>query len=207
MGLAQTQALLARLLTDAALRERFLLDPLAVGREWGLTPGEAGELAAVSQRQLNDAARALLFKRLREVEKLLPLARRALGGDFGDLFLRYAETGAPVGAKRHRADAVAFARHLDALSRAGRDVPAWAAEITRCEAAGLEMGDPARRWRGAWFRYDLERLSRDLMAGKPPAPRIRPMLAVWLRPSRGGRVRLICLRLPRFPHREPGSRL
>jgi hypothetical protein len=64
MGLAQIQQVLARLYTDAALRERFFADPQRTGAELGLDAGEVHQLAHLSVQQVTFFARSLQRKRL-----------------------------------------------------------------------------------------------------------------------------------------------
>jgi hypothetical protein len=60
---ADVERLVARLLTDRALRERFLADPAAVARDSGLSPQEAEAMAAMPAADLLTAARSYDFKR------------------------------------------------------------------------------------------------------------------------------------------------
>jgi hypothetical protein len=196
MGLAHWQDLLARLYTDAALRERFAADPQAVGREFGLGPEEAARLAELSTAQLRHFAASLVTKRRREVEKQLPLARRALReAVFAELFRRHAAAFHPAGARKHRDDAVAFAAVLERAARAGEIGPAWVADLVRYEAATLVMGDPSRLWAARRFRHSLVDLVRDGLEGGG-APPSRTSLVLWFRLARRGRVRRLVLALP-----------
>ena len=54
---------MARLLTDRALRERFVADPAAVAREGGLSPQESEAVAKIPIADLLTAARSYDFKR------------------------------------------------------------------------------------------------------------------------------------------------
>jgi hypothetical protein len=59
----QLEALLARLLTDRELCERFLADPVAVAGEHGLSPDESRSVATMSAQDLTTAARSFKNKR------------------------------------------------------------------------------------------------------------------------------------------------
>lgn len=120
MGLAEVQALMAQLYTDAPLRERFFDDPTAVGLEFDLSGDEIRHLEHLSERQVGRFADALRGKRLHGVAKLLPLTREALGDRLHDLFQRYAGTYAPRGIRKHRDDALAFATDVERLARRAR---------------------------------------------------------------------------------------
>ena len=60
---ADVETLMARLLTDRPLRERFADDPAAVAREAGLSPPEAEAIARISIEDLFTAARSYEHKR------------------------------------------------------------------------------------------------------------------------------------------------
>jgi hypothetical protein len=192
MGLTETQRLLARLSTDASLRARFADDPSTVAAEFGLSTVEARALAALPLDQLDDFAGSLIRKRRGEVESLLPSTARALGGArFATLFRRHARDYLPIGIKKHRDDAVAFAAFL------GREVsdPPWLADLARWEAGALLAFDPSRRWTFLRLNHrpvDLVRAAAE--PGSPPRP--RPTLVAWFRLSRTGRLRRVILAGP-----------
>jgi hypothetical protein len=170
MGLAETQKVLARLYTDAGLRERFFADPLKTGEELGLGREEVRQLSLLSARQVNFFASSLHAKRLQEVRDLLPLTVRALGERAAPLFREYAETNLPGGIKKHRADAAAFAGHLTktgAIKGAGSE---WVAELARYERAWLEAADMTRGVIARRFRLAISELVREVAAGwrSPP---------------------------------------
>jgi Aromatic-ring-opening dioxygenase LigAB, LigA subunit len=60
---ADVERLMARLMTDRALRERFVADPAAVARESGLSPQEAEAIGKIPVADLLTAARSYDFKR------------------------------------------------------------------------------------------------------------------------------------------------
>ena len=60
---ADVERLMARLLTERALRERFVADPAAVAREGGLSPQEAEAVGKIPIADLLTAARSYGFKR------------------------------------------------------------------------------------------------------------------------------------------------
>jgi hypothetical protein len=185
MGLAEAQRLLARLSTDAALRGRFAEDPAGVAAEFGLSPEGAASLAGLPFGQLEDFARSLVRKRRGEVESLLPLTFRAVEtAQVAAWFTRHARSYVPLGIKKHRDDAVAFAGFL------AREVvdPPWLSDLARFEAAALLAHDPGRRWVVLRLRHDPSGLVRSSIEGEP-APKTRPTLVVWFRLSTGGRLR------------------
>ena len=180
MGLAEVQTALARLYTDAAWRAEFFDDPLRAGRAVGLTTDEAAQLAQMPVNDVNFFAHTLYSKRLHEVQKLLPLSRRAFGPCFDDNFRAYSETYQPDGTKKHCNDAVLFAEYLNKNPLAG--APVYAQDVLRYEATRLLAGQPARFFRMCRFRYALKPLLRSLSAPDAEAEALPCVnLAVWLR--------------------------
>jgi len=186
MGLTEIQVGLARLYTDAALRERFAAAPLAVGRELGLDAVEAAQLAWLSTAQLNLFANSLRGKRRHEVAKLLPLTCQLLGANFAALFERHADASLPAGSKKHLADALGFAKFLRSLSDAELCAPPWLVEVLRYEEARLKI--QRRLFVGALFRHDIVRLCRSLrQPDTSPYLLVRLTFVIWSRrPARDG---------------------
>lgn len=58
-----TEALLARLFTDPVLRERFVREPAAVSREWGLDEPSVAQFVRADFVGLELAARSYAHKR------------------------------------------------------------------------------------------------------------------------------------------------
>lgn len=113
MGLREQQNFLARLYTDPDLRRSFFEDPAGVAREAGLDETEAATLAAISSNELDGFAHSLLWKRLREAEKLLPHLVPAMGEEFRTVFFDFASTYNPLGTKKHLDDAIEFCRSIE----------------------------------------------------------------------------------------------
>jgi hypothetical protein len=203
MELIDLQRALARLSTDAALREQFLADPEAASLALGLPPGSGEELARLPAQPLDSFARSLIHKRMGDVGKLLPHTRRALGERFGALFLEYARGTAgstavgrlPDGPRKFQEDAIAFAAFLQQV--AGREPP-WIDELARYEAVWLKMQDPHRRWTAGWFRYPISEIIRGLMIGVevPRRQRAWTTVVVWFRVGLKGALRHWVVRLP-----------
>ena len=82
MSLQKQQDFLARLFTDESLRQNFLSEPKKIGLENGLADTDIAELQTVLPEQLTFFADSLYWKRLREVEKFLPLTKKILGEIF-----------------------------------------------------------------------------------------------------------------------------
>lgn len=197
MGLAEVQRTLARLYTDARMRERFFGDPVAVGRELGLDEAEAGLLARLSASEVKRFSDSLHNKRLSGVAKLMPLTQRALQGRFNAHFMRYADANPYKGDGNYFDDAQAFASYLEEKLREERVGSGWTLDLLRFERARISAADPARRVVMRYFRHDISRLVRSLARREPqPAVVKRPTVAVWWRQRRRGVVRYTVLALP-----------
>jgi hypothetical protein len=192
MGLAEQQAALARLYTSAALRERFLSDPVGTAGYLGLAEEDAAELARLDVDRLRHFARSLVNKRLNDVSKCLPLAQRALGAAFAERFREYAADHASPGPPRE--DARRFAA---ALAAATGLEPPWGGELARYEVAIIESHHP-RRWCAVMrFRFPVHQLAAHLERGEPPSRAAGQVLVIWMRLPRSTRVRRWVHRLPR----------
>jgi hypothetical protein len=187
MALADVQAILAHLFTEAPFRDTFFADPVAVSRSCGLDAAEAQTLAELSRQEVDGFAGTLQGKRIADVRKMLPLTARALGNAFAD-HVRPAVAGA-TRPGRHRDDARAVADHLRRMAQSHKLMPPWAADLARYEAAFAE----AQRRRGCLlvrrFRFPVAALVATILRGAPTAD-IKPRItvAIWLRGPDGRRV-------------------
>lgn len=181
MALAQTQALLARIFTDAGARRDFFADPRATGAVFGLSEAEAETLATIDAREVEAFARSLLGKRALDVRKALPLTVKALGEKF-DPLLNEAIDGPPA-PERHRADAAALA-HLFASRRMD---PPWIGDLARYEAAFIAAARPGATFILRGFAYPVNDIARQLLAGARPDVAPRRRFGLWLR-APGGRL-------------------
>lgn len=199
MGLATNQEWLARLFTDARLREAMLAHPEGLGRALDLEADETVHLA----RELDLFSKCLIHKRRGEVEKLLGLSRQAIGSqEFGALFMRFARQFVAYGVKKHRTDAIAFAEFL---RRSGSVTFPWIHDLIAYEAAMLAASDRDRRLIINLSRHalvDLALAAQD----QGTSPPIRNTLSVWLRLGRGGRLRRFAISLPRAINRSGTKR-
>ncbi len=173
MGLMQTQALLARLFTDADLRRAFFDDPQRTLRGFDLSEDEATALAALDKGEVEEFARCLLGKRALDARKVLPLTAKALGPDF-DRLSREAIVGPPPPG-RHRADAAALARLLTSRKLS----PGWIGDLARFEMAFVAAARPGVVLRR--FAWPVNDVTRQLLAGAPVDVRPRRRFGIWLR--------------------------
>jgi hypothetical protein len=145
VSLAGYQDALARLLVDAALRQRWAAGELEQGDGWGalgvmVDGAEQAALAALDPRELERVARSLLRKRRRGVEGLVPHTARAWPG-LGDAYEALL-AGEP--ARVEHLDptlgpaASELLRLLPALVHAAQTdaaAPEWAGDLLRLELA------------------------------------------------------------------------
>jgi hypothetical protein len=199
MGLSEIEQILARLSTDEKLRERFVNDPHALGRELGLTAAESRRLKREADARLNSFITSGRERRFLEISKLLPLTRRVLEGRFDGHLNRYEATHEHGGIERLFGDAIAFAVYLDEKLREERIGSGWTLELLRYEKARLKAADPKRRLVAAFFRHDISRLVRSV-ARKDEHPTVvkRATLALWMRSKRHEPVRYAAFSTPKI---------
>ena len=191
MGLAQVQAALARLFTDAGLRARFFADPIEVGRGLGLDQSETSDLASLSTGHVADFAATLRRKRVDDLRKLLPLTALALGDSFAGRASDAIQGPNPP--RRSLDDAQSLVDHL---ARLPSPDPPWAPDLASYErsfrlAERMRLGIRVRL-----FRFPVGRLAVAIHRGDPiPPASTRFRLGVWARlPGRRGVIhRLLAL--------------
>jgi len=165
MSLLDVQNFTARIYTDENLRREFATTPERVGRENNLTEKEIAELVAVFPEELNSFAESLRWKRLREVEKLLPLTKKILVADFERHFREFSQTFNPQSVKKHLEDAIHFGNYL----RKNEAVPELAVNAAKFECSKLEFYALNKRFIIRRFEFDVETGAR------------KRHLKIWLR--------------------------
>ena len=165
MSLLDVQNFLARIYTDENLRREFLSTPEKTGKANNLSEAEITELAEVFPDELNSFADSLFYKRLREVEKFLPLTKRILEKDFEKQFRIFANSYLPSTVKKHLEDAVEFCSYLQ-KNKSTSDIVKNTAKF---EQAKLEFFGFEKRFIIKIFDYDIKTNHK------------RKHLAVWLR--------------------------
>lgn len=132
MSLLEQQNFLARVYTDENLRRVFLAEPQKIGEKNDLTESEINEILEIFPDEINAFAESLIWKRLREVEKILPLTKQNLGANFTELFREFAPTFNSTSVKRHLEDALEFAKFLQR-----KNIAPLAKDIAKYELAKL----------------------------------------------------------------------
>lgn len=180
MSLSEQQNFLARLYTDENLRCAFLREPEKIGAENDLSESEAAELAQIIPAELNFFADSLVWKRLREVEKFLPLARKVLDESFEKHFREFAQIYNPQSIKKHLEDALEFCSFLQKVEIS----PLWAKDLINFEQARLAFNSNEKNFVFRKFDFDIRKILREISreGAKPQSdfPK-RRTFAVWLR--------------------------
>ena len=180
MSLLETQNFLARLYTDETLRRTFLTEPEKIGEEYNLTEKEIVELAAILPDELNFFADSLFWKRLREVEKFLPLTRKVLDKDFEKCFRGFSQNFNPKSVKKHLEDAIEFCSFLQTKEIE----PLWAKDLAKFEQARLIFNSNARNFIIERFNYDIKRILKELSRKDTKTQSVFPKrrtFAFWLK--------------------------
>jgi hypothetical protein len=155
MSLLEQQNLMARLYMDEDLRRAFLSDPPGVAAPFGLSTREIEELSLIIPDEVEAFSESLLRKRMREVEKMLPLVRKALAGRFEAMFLRYAEGAQAAGEMTRSEDVLEFCRYLE------RESPGEARDAARFERARIKFFTRRRNLIVRSFDHDVGELLRS----------------------------------------------
>jgi hypothetical protein len=134
MSYAQTLEVLARLHVDARFRAAFLDDPSAALASAALTAGERGGLLGVDPRKVERAGRLMNYHRVARVQEQLPWvdvrARPGLRVILEDFMM------STLPELLNREEAIAFCRYLEG---AHRGLPAYVAELARCERLRIAL--------------------------------------------------------------------
>lgn len=176
MSLLDVQNFLTRIYTDENLRREFLSAPERIGKENNLTDKEIAELGEVLPAELNLFADSLFLKRLHEVEKLLPLTKNALAGDFENYFREFANQFLPESIKKHLEDAIRFAGFLHSKNLE----LIWAKDLAKFEQAKLEFYGLNKRVVFRILDYNVKEISRQGTKAQSEI-RKKKTFAVWLR--------------------------
>ena len=183
MSLLETQNFLARLYTDEDLRLAFLSEPEKIGAENNLTEKEIAELAAILPDELNFFADSLVWKRLREVEKFLPLTRKLLDKKFEVYFRKFSQNFNPKSVKKHLEDAIEFGSFLQKQ----KIEPDWVTDLAKFERARLIFNSHVKNFVVERFQYNIKEILREFSSkgGYTQSNfQRRKTFAVWLRIGR-----------------------
>jgi len=152
MGLLETQNFLARIYTDGNLRREFLSAPERIGAKNNLNEKEIGEMIEIFPDEINAFAQSLFWKRLREVEKLLPLTRKHLTAEFEKYFRTFAPTYNSQSIKKHLEDALQFGDYL----KNNKTISELVKNTTKYECARLEFYALSKNLVVRFFTFDIQ---------------------------------------------------
>lgn len=176
MSLLQQQNLLAKLYTDENFRREFLSDPEKTGRENFLNEKEISDIKEILPGEINAFADSLFYKRLREVERFLPLTRKFTGENFEILFREFSLEFNPKSVKKHLEDAFEFSVFLQQ-----RNLETWwIKDLTKFEQARLEFSGFGKNFVIKSFDFDMRQIFSAENETKIE-PGKRKTYAVWLR--------------------------
>ncbi|MGI8641657.1 MAG: hypothetical protein ACR2MG_17145 [Pyrinomonadaceae bacterium] len=180
MSLLETQNFLAKVFTDEILRGKFLSEPLKIGKENDLSETEIEQIRQLLPEQIKFFADSLLYKRLHEVEKFLPLTRKMLDKDFEIYFREFANQFLPKTIKRHLEDAIKFCDFLQARENG------WLKDLIIFEQARLIFNGYGKRFLLRVFQYNIKEICRRDAKAQSDFPK-RKTFAVWLKIGRRNR--------------------
>ncbi len=179
MSLQEQQNFLARLYTDAELRRAFLSGSEQIGAQHDLNKSEIAEIAEIMPEELNFFAESLFWKRLREVEKFLPLTRKFLGKGLVILFREFSKKFNPQTVKKHLEDSVEFSTFLQ-----NQAVSEIAKNVAKFERSKLEFYGYGKRFMFCTLNFDI----REIQHQDPETMNLnlkkRKTIAVWSRIGR-----------------------
>lgn len=170
MSLLEQQNFMARLFTDESLRHKFWENPEKTAQEFSLNSNDIKQIKNLLSSEINFFADSLFYKRLHEVEKLLPLTKKSLQKEFQNYFREFAGKFQPKTVKKHLEDAVEFAEFLSGKSFDKN----WIKDLAIYEQARLNFNAYQKPFILRAFDYDAREFGSE-------NPRKRKTFAVWLR--------------------------
>lgn len=176
MSLHEQQNLLARLYTNAQFRREFLSEPAKIGFENGLDENEIAEIVEILPEEINFFAESLYWKRLREVEKMLPLTKEILKENFARLFREFSQNYNPQTVKKHLEDAIKFGEFL-----IKSDVSAIGKNAAKFEKTKLEFFGYAKRFALCKLDFDFRTIDRKGEKEQVFELKKKTIIAIWLK--------------------------
>lgn len=152
-------------------------EPEKIGKENALSEKEIYEIAQIIPAELNFFADSLFWKRLREVEKLLPLTRDVLANDFERYFRQFSQIYQPISVKKHLQDAIEFAKFLSEK----KIEKGWIKDLAKFEQAKLEFYGLGKNFVFRVFDFDIRDLNSASLLLRNFQVKGRKTLAVWVR--------------------------
>lgn len=199
MSLSDIEHILSRLSSDEELRARFVENPFALGREFGLSPVGTRQLRREAAARFDSFAATPREHLFVQVNKLLPLTHRVLRDRFMRYFDRYAIEHGPPCVERLFGDVLRFAEYLEEKLKDDYLGSGWTLDLLRFEKSRVKVADPHRRLVVAYFRHDIGRLVRGIARRDAPFEAVaRRSVAVWWRRRPHAPVRYKAYAMPRL---------
>lgn len=205
MSLSDIEQILTRLSSDKELRARFVENPLALGRELGLTTAGTRQLSRAAAERFDSFVATPPERRFVQVYKLLPLTNRVLKERFTNYFARYVEEHGPPAVANLFCDVLRFAEYLEEKMKGDYLGSGWTLDLLRYEKARVKIADPNRRLVIQTFRHDISRLVRGIARKEKTAMFevvVRRSVAVWWRRKAHDPVRYTVFAAPRLFRRR-----
>lgn len=176
MSLQEQQNFLARLYTDAEIRRDFLAEPLKIGFENNLNENEIAEIELILPEEITFFAESLFWKRLREVEKMLPLTKEFSSKNFASLFREFSQDFNPQTIKKHLEDAIGFGNFLQT-----KEISELSKSIAKFEKTKLEFFGFGKQIAFCKLNFDLRNIQRRTINPQIRTFKKRTTIAVWLK--------------------------
>lgn len=167
---------MARLFTDEGLRQNFLSEPARIGAENGLSENETADLQAVLPEEIGFFADSLFWKRLREVEKFLPLTKKVLKEDFTKYFREFSQAFNPQTNKKHFEDALEFCKFIRK-----RSISEFTKNAAKFEQSKLEFFGGGKRFVFCKLDFDIREIYASERATANLNSEKKTKIAVWLK--------------------------
>jgi len=177
MSLREQQNFLAKLYTDEQFRRAFLSEPAKIGKENYLNESEIIEIAEMLPEEISFFAESLFRKRLREVEKFLPLTQKVLSEDFQKFFREFSQNYNPQTVKKHLEDAIEFCNYL----RKSDFVSEVSKNAAKYEQAKLTFYGCGKQFMVCKLSNDVREISKQIVITSGFNMKRKTKFAVWLR--------------------------
>lgn len=161
---------MARAFTDENLRRDFGENPAKIAKDFNLSADDIKQIEKILPSEINFFADSLFYKRLNEVEKLLPYTHQHLNKEFSTYFHEFARDFQPKTVKKHPEDAVNFAGFL---SNQIFEID-WINDLVIYEQSRLNFYGCRKSFIFKVFSYDIRKSGNAV-------PHRRKTFAVWLR--------------------------
>lgn len=160
MDLKNYQHLLAKVYTDASLRQKFMDNPEAVAADFDIDPSLVQNLVHELSQPIRFFSQSLIRKRWGIIQHYLPLTLLCLDDKAFDCFSSFAEQHSLVSKDRYTQDALNFGKWILQQDANQIDLAKWQRELIMYEILRLRLEKPFFRWR--IFFHNVRKIAREL---------------------------------------------